>query len=84
MNKATRKKIQHIMREYNGMIVGHMHVIHINGVTLYCSHIVFGRSDVIFFRINQSDQRFVSRIIATISYEGIKEILVNGRRCIYD
>lgn len=84
MTTQNRKKIQHILRSYEGMIVGRLHVMHINGITLYCSHVVFGRSDVIFFRNTQGHRRFVSRIIATISYDGIKEIIVNGRTCIYD
>lgn len=84
MNISTKKKIQHIIRVYNNSILGSLHVVDINHMTIYCSHVVFGKSDVIFYRIVTHGDCFTCNVVATVGYEGIKEIIVHGRRCVYD
>lgn len=84
MNKSTKKKIQHIIRAYNNNIIGHLHAIDINHITIYCSYVVFGKSDVIFFRAETCSDRSICSVIAAVGYEDIKEIILHGRRCVYE
>lgn len=84
ISENTKKKIQHIIRAYNNNIIGHMHAIDINHMTIYCSCVVFGKSDVLFYRTTAHGDRFICNVVATVGYEDIKEIILHGRRCVYE
>lgn len=84
MNKTIKKKIQHIRRAYDNNIIYHLHTIDINHMTIYCSYVVFGKSDVIFYRTTTHGDCFICHVVATVGYEDIKEIILHGRRCVYD
>lgn len=81
--RATRKKIQHIWRVHNSALLFKPRSIEINGRNIDYDSFTFGRRAIVFFKKREFTEYVVYETTA-VPYDMIKEILVNGRRCIYD
>ena len=81
MNKATRKKIQHIWRVHNAS--QDLKCIEINGRLIYYDSFTCARRAVVFFKMREA-RDYVLYNTNVIPYDMIEKIVVNGMRCIYD
>ena len=86
MTTTTRKKIQHIWRVHNAS--QDLKCIEINGRNIDYDAFICARRAAFFVKMRKVDKykadEYIVHETVAVPYDMIKEILVNGRRCIYD